>query len=195
MSGALIRRVSERHGAGFRGALRVPVHSITCALVSAENPLFEALANFVAHLFAEFLPARRSFSFRNIESIKYVKIFQDRITVAGHGQDAKEFVRRSAGTGDLPSAYGVGTAARGQATKLRHIRTRQRPADGVAEILAKLFQFRAGHCGYSLFPLRTTCEMSVANRFRRAHEFRLFQAFCIRSAFLRVTRHGSIVAC
>jgi hypothetical protein len=149
-------------------ALRVPVHLIAYAQVAAGNPLFETLANFVAHLFAEFLPARRSFSFRNIESIKDVKIFEYRITVASHGQDAKEFVRRSAGARDLPSAYGVGAAARRQAAKFRHIRRRQRPADGVAEILAKLFQFRAGHRGYSLFPSRTICETSVASRFRRA---------------------------
>jgi hypothetical protein len=120
------------------------------AQVLAGNLLFEPLANFIAHLFPEFLPARRSFGFRNIESIKYVEIFQDRITVAGHRQDAKEFVRRSARTRNLPSAYGVGTAARCQAAKLGHIRRRQRPADSVAEILAKLFQFRAGHLGYSL---------------------------------------------
>jgi hypothetical protein len=134
----------------FVGTLRVPVHSTAYAQVPAGNPLFETLANFIAHLFAEFLPARRSFGFRNIESIKYVEIFQDRITVAGHGQDAKEFIRRSARTGDLPSPHGVRTAPWRQAAKLRHIRRRQRPADGVAEILAKLFQFRAGHGGYFL---------------------------------------------
>src|ERR1700722_13801243 len=132
------------------GALRVPLHLISYAQVLAGTPLFEPLANFIAHPFAEFLPARRSFGFRNIESIKYVEIFQDWIKVTGHGQDAKEFVRRSAGAGDLPSAYGIGTTARRQAAKLRHIRRRQRPADGVAEMLAKLFQFRAGHRGYSL---------------------------------------------
>ena len=125
----------------------MPVHSLTHPHVPPGTRSFETLANFIAHLFAEFLPACRSFCFRNIESIKYVEIFQDWIKVTGHGQDAKEFVRRSAGAGDLPSAYGIGTTARRQAAKLRHIRRRQRPADGVAEILAKLFQFRAGHRG------------------------------------------------
>jgi hypothetical protein len=118
--------------------------------VLAGNPSVEALANFIAHLLAEFLPARRSFRFRNIESIKYVEIFQDWITIACHGQDAKEFAGRSAGARDFPSAYGVGTATQCQSTQPRHVGGRQRSADGVAEILAKLFQFRAGHGGYSL---------------------------------------------
>jgi len=136
--------------AGLGGAVRMPVLSLTQPHVPPGTRSFETLANFIAHLFAEFLPACRSFCFRNIESIKYVEIFQDRITIAGHGQDAKEFVGRSAGAGDLPSAYGVGTTARCQAAKPRHVGGRQRPADGVAEVLAKLFQFRAGHPGYSL---------------------------------------------
>jgi hypothetical protein len=48
----------------------------------------EATANFVAHLLAEFLSARRSFLLGDIESIEDVKIFDNRVTIARHGKDA-----------------------------------------------------------------------------------------------------------
>ncbi len=51
---------------------------------SAETP-----ANLVPHLFPELFPARRPFIFVDVEPIEDVEIFQDRMTIACHRQDAK----------------------------------------------------------------------------------------------------------
>ena len=67
------------------------------------------------------------------------------MTIAGHRQDAELFGDLFAGTGDFPSANHVGAGFRRKTAQLRHIGDRQRPADGVTEIRAKLFQFMAGH--------------------------------------------------
>ena len=67
----------------------------------------EALTNLVAHLFAELLPARRPFRFGDVEAVEHVEIFQDRVVVAGHCQDTKQFGRRPAGAGDFPPPDGV----------------------------------------------------------------------------------------
>src|SRR5664279_926894 len=97
--------------------------------------LFEAAANLVAYLLAEFLPSRRSFLFGDVEPIEDVKIFDNRVTSARHGEDAQQFGCRPAGPADFPSANGIG-AARREAAKLRHIGGGQRSADRIAEILA-----------------------------------------------------------
>src|ERR1700674_1954542 len=110
----------------------------------------EALANFVAHLFAESLPARRPILLVDIEAVEDVEILEDRMAIACHGQDAKQFVRWFAGAGHFPSADGVGAIGRRKGAELCHVGGRQRSSDRVTEILAKLFQFRACHGGCSL---------------------------------------------
>jgi hypothetical protein len=107
---------------------------------SAETP-----ANLVAHLFAEGFPARRSFLLVDMEPVEDVEIFEDRVTIACHRQDAKQFGHRPAGAGDFSFTHRIGAVARREATQLRHFSSRQAPADRVTEILAKLFQFGAGY--------------------------------------------------
>ena len=85
-----------------------------------ESALVEAAANLVAHLLAEFFPARRSFLFRDIEPIEDVKIFNNRVTIARHGEDAQQFGRRPTRAADFPSANGVG-AARCEPAKPGHV--------------------------------------------------------------------------
>ena len=82
--------------------------------------------------------------------------------VAGHRQDAKEFGNGTAGTGDFPFADRVGPTGRRKATELRHVGSGQRFADGVSEMLAKLFQFRAGHGSLLSLP----CAQCVSLRAR-----------------------------
>jgi hypothetical protein len=50
-----------------------------------------------------------------------------------------------AGTADLPSANHVGAGFRRETAQPGHIDRRQRLADGVTEIRAKLLQFMSGH--------------------------------------------------
>jgi hypothetical protein len=107
----------------------------------------QPLANFVAHLFAEGFPAGRPLLLIDIPPIEDVEIFQDRMAIARHGQNVKQFVRRTAGAGYFPTADGVGAIARRKAAEPCHVGSGQRPADRVSEILAKLFQFRACHGG------------------------------------------------
>ena len=99
----------------------------------------EALANFVAHLFAKCFPAGRSFLLGDIAPIEDVEIFQDRVTIARHRQNAQEFGGRSAGAGHFPSADGVGAIARRKAAKLCHIGGGQRSADRVSRSLRSCF--------------------------------------------------------
>lgn len=105
----------------------------------------EALADFVTHLFAKSFPAGGPLLLIDIPPVEDVEIFQDRMAIAGHGQNEKEFACRSAGAGHFPSAYCVGAIAPFKPTKLCHVGGGQRPADCLTEILAKLFQFRACH--------------------------------------------------
>jgi hypothetical protein len=98
----------------------------------------EAPANLVAHLFAELLPAGGSFVFGNIEPIEDVEFFKDRVTIAGHRQDAQQFAGRPARARDFPSAYRVGAITRPKATQLRHVRRGERSADRITEIHAEL---------------------------------------------------------
>ena len=100
---------------------------------SAETPAY-----LVPHLFTEGFPARRSFFLVDIEAVEDVEVFQDRVTIASHRQDAKQFGRRPAGAGDFPSAYRVGAVAGREAAQLRHVGRGQASADRVAEIPAKL---------------------------------------------------------
>jgi len=74
-----------------------------------------------------------------------VEIFKDRVTVACHRQDAKQFGRRPAGAGDFPSAHRVGAVAGREAAQPCHFGGGQASANRVTEIRAKLFQFGAGH--------------------------------------------------
>jgi len=107
---------------------------------SAETP-----ANLVPHLFPELFPARRPFLFVDIEAVENVEIFQDRMTIACHRQNAKLFGRRPAGASDLPFADRVGACAGREATQLGHFSRRQASANGITEILAELLQFGARH--------------------------------------------------
>ena len=61
--------------------------------VLVEGRSAEPLTNLVAHLFAELFPARRPFRFRNVEAVEHVEIVEDRVMVAGHGQDAQHATR------------------------------------------------------------------------------------------------------
>src|ERR1700721_1338828 len=106
--------------------------------------LFKAAANLVAHLFAEFLAALRSFLFGDIEPIEDVKILDNRVTIARHGKDTQQFGGRPARAADFPTANGVG-AARREAAKFGHVSSGQLSADRIAEILANLLEFGAGH--------------------------------------------------
>jgi len=99
----------------------------------------EAPTNFVAHLFAKLFPAGGSFIFRDIEPIEDVEFFKDRMTIAGHRQDAQQFGRRTAGAGNFPSAYRIDAITRREATQLRHVCRGQGSADRITEIHAKLF--------------------------------------------------------
>src|ERR1700687_390500 len=105
----------------------------------------ETPANLVPHLFAELFTARRSFFFADVEPVEDVEIFEDRVTIACHRQDAEQFGRRPAGAGDVPSAYRVGAVAGAKATELRQVRNGHASGDRVTEIVAKLFQFGACH--------------------------------------------------
>src|SRR5258708_6913543 len=100
---------------------------------SAETP-----ANLVPHFFPELFPARRPFLFVDIEAIENVEIFQDRMTIACHRQNAKLFSRRPAGASDLPFADRVGAGAGREAPQLRHFSRRQASANGVTEILPEM---------------------------------------------------------
>ena len=105
----------------------------------------KATTNLVAHLFAEGFPARGSLGLGDTVPVEEVEIFEDRMTIAGHRQDAELFGNLFAGTGDFPLAYRVGAGLLCETTKLRHVCRRQWPADGVSDILAKPFQVMAGH--------------------------------------------------
>ena len=95
--------------------------------------------------FPELFPARRPFLFVDIEAVENVEIFQDRMTIACHRQNAKLFGRRPAGASDLPFADRVGAGAGREATQLGHFSRRKASANGVTEILAELLQFGARH--------------------------------------------------
>jgi hypothetical protein len=110
----------------------------------------KALANFVAHLFAESLPARRPVLLIDVPPIEDVEVFQDRMAIAGHGQDVKELARGPTGTRHFPSADGVGAVAAFKPAKLSHVGRRHWLADRITQILAKLLQFRACHGGWFL---------------------------------------------
>lgn len=106
----------------------------------------EASANLVAHLLAELLPPRRPLLFGDIKAVEDIEIVENGITVAGHCQNTKQFAGRSGGTGDFPSANGIGAGlARREAAQLGHVGGRERSTDRLAEIVAQLSKFRAGH--------------------------------------------------
>jgi hypothetical protein len=100
---------------------------------SAETP-----PDLIAHLFAEFFAAGRTFVFADSVPVEDVEVFQDRMTVACHGEDAKQFACRPARTCDFPTAYGVGAAAGRKATQFRHVGSGQGFADRFTQIGAKL---------------------------------------------------------
>jgi hypothetical protein len=132
----------------MRGEGRRPVGEVGRVAQGAGSA--ETLANLVAHLFAELFATRRPFVFGNIMAVEDVEVFQDRVTIARHRQDPQQFARRPAGAADFPSAYRVGALAGGEPTEPCHFSRRQAFADGDAKILAKLFQFGAGHWDRSI---------------------------------------------
>jgi hypothetical protein len=122
-----------------------------CRYCFAANPTSgQATAHLGAHAFAKSLPACRSFNLCNIEAVEDVEIVQDRVTIAGHRQDFKQFRSRTAGARDLPAADHVGALAGLEAAQLRHVAHRKFFTNGLAEIFAKLSEFRAGQCGRSI---------------------------------------------
>ena len=117
------------------------------ALVNAASGRGKAPADFIAHLFAELFPARRPFLLGYVETVEDVEIFQDRVAVARHRQDAQQFARRSARARDLPAPDGVAAIAGRKAAELGHVGGGQGAADRVTEIAAELSEFWAGHEG------------------------------------------------
>jgi hypothetical protein len=105
----------------------------------------EAATNLVAHLLAKLLPTCRSVLLGDVEAIEHVEVFEDRVTIARHREDAKQFCRGARGTRDFPSADGVAAAARWKAAELRHVRGGQGFTNRVTEIVAELFEFGARH--------------------------------------------------
>jgi hypothetical protein len=101
----------------------------------------EPLANFVSHLGAKRFASGRPFLLIEIPPVEDIEIFEDRMAIAGHRQNAEEFARGSAGTAHFPPSDRIGAVAWLQATQLCHVVSRQRSADRVGEILAELFQF------------------------------------------------------
>jgi hypothetical protein len=102
-----------------------------------DHALGDAATDLVPHLFAEGLSARGSLVLRDIEPVEHVEILENGMAVACHGKNAEQFRYRPAGARDFPSADRVGAAAGGEAAQLRHVGSGQRPADGVAEIVAE----------------------------------------------------------
>src|SRR5882672_6314341 len=113
-------------------------HNGTMAQPGNEG-LAKAATDLAAHLLAERFPARRSFPLCDIKAIEDIEVFENRMPIAGHRQHAELFRDLFAGTGDFPSANHVSAGVRRKAAQLCHIGRRQRPADGVTEIFAKLF--------------------------------------------------------
>ena len=116
----------------------------------------KATTDLVPHLFAEGFPARGSLSLGEIVPVEDVEVVEDRMAIAGHRQDAELFGDLFAGTADFPSANHGGAGFRRKTAQPGHIGCRQRPADGVSEIRAELFQFMAGH-GENQFVQRCIC--------------------------------------
>jgi hypothetical protein len=54
----------------------------------------------------------------DVAAVDDVEVFEDRVTAAGHRQDAKQLGRGISGTGDVPSADHVGAASRAQSGHL-----------------------------------------------------------------------------
>jgi hypothetical protein len=125
----VIRTASRNRSAGFPTRCR----------------LAEPAPDLVAHVLAESLPARGAILLVDIEAVEDVEVFEDRISIACHRQYAKQLGRRPAGAFDFPFAYRVGAVARRKAAQLCHVGSRQASADRMTEILANLFQLRAGH--------------------------------------------------
>src|SRR6266576_7201319 len=105
--------------------------------------LAKAPTDLVPHVLAEGLPARGPVFLADIESIEHVEVLEDRVTIAGHRQDAKQFGCRPAGAADLPFADRIGAAAGGKATQLGHVGSGQALPDRLTEIVAKLAQSRS----------------------------------------------------
>ena len=81
---------SKIRGAGF---CPVTARAPACAvpqLAIFQSASFEAPANFISHLLTKFLSAGLSLIFGDIESLEYVKIIEDRVTITGHHQDTRE---------------------------------------------------------------------------------------------------------
>src|SRR6185437_16416505 len=114
------------------------------AFATVDNRSAEPATNFVAHLLAELLAARRAFLFGDVEAVEHVEIIEDRVALAGHRQDTKQFPRGPGRAGDFPAPDGIAAAAGRKAAKLRHIGCAELPADGLAEVVAEFFQFGAG---------------------------------------------------
>src|SRR5260370_29987687 len=114
------------------------IHMGDCYNLWREATSAETSPDLIAHLFAEFCTARRSFMFGDVETVEDVEVFQDRVTVACHRQDAKQLARRPARACDFPPAYGVGAAAGRKAAQFRHVGSRQAFADRFTQIGAKL---------------------------------------------------------
>jgi hypothetical protein len=95
-------------------------------------------ANLVPHAFAEGFPARGSFLFVDIVPVEDVEILKDRVTIAGHRQDTKQFTRRPARASYFPSADGVGAVTGREATEFCHVGCGETSADGLAKIVTKL---------------------------------------------------------
>ena len=102
--------------------------------------LTKTAAYFVAHPFAKFCPARGPVLFAHVKAIEHIEIFQDRMAIAGHGQNAKQLPCRAARARNFPSPYRIRAALR-QAAQLRHVGRGERLADRLAKIAAELLQF------------------------------------------------------
>jgi hypothetical protein len=96
---------------------------------SFNSASLEAPANFVPHFFTKFFSALVSLIFGDIEAFEYVEVFENRVTIAGHRQYAKQFGNGAARTGYFPFAYRVGPDSRRKPAELRHVRSGQGSAD------------------------------------------------------------------
>src|SRR5258708_25874536 len=118
------------------------IHMGDCYNSWREATSAETSPDLIAHLFAEFCAARRSLMFGDVETVEDVEVFQDRVTVACHRQDAKQLARRPARACDFPPAYGVRAASSRKATQVRHLSTRPASADRFTQIRSTLPYYR-----------------------------------------------------
>ena len=99
---------------------RKRVTRIEAAVVARELSA-QAATDLVPHLFAESLPARRSLGLGDIVPVEDVEVVEDRMTIAGHRQDAELFGDLLAGTADFPSANRGGAGFRRKTAQPGHV--------------------------------------------------------------------------